>query len=255
MLGLSILTSFSPIVVLIGASIVFYKGTLSTLRPRLSLFSKQYVHGLLGLGSKFFLIQMAVIVIFYSDNIVITQLFGPSEVTTYNIAFRYFNIINTLFAIVIAPYWSAFTEAYTKGEYFWMKGNYNRLWRLWAGVVVLVIIWVIVAPVAYSLWVGERVQVSWQLNVCMGLSVIIACLNNVTVVVTNGLSKIKLQLFSATFSAIANIPLSILLGKYLGMGSAGVILATSLCLCTGSITGIIQARRLINQTATGIWNR
>ena len=255
LITLSFLNAISPLLILLTASLLLYGGSLRSLQPSWRLVKKQYVTGLLGLGSKFFIIQLAVIVIFYSDNLIIAQLFGPEEVTSYSISFRYFNIINILFSIAITPFWSAFTEAYNKQEYNWMRASYQRLWWLWLGVVVLAGCWVIMAPYAYKVWIGDRVQISRLLSLCMGLSVIIACLNNVTVVVTNGLGKIKLQLISSVFSALINIPLSVVLGKYLNMGSSGVILATSLSLIIGSTTGLLQARRLINQTATGIWNR
>ena len=51
-----------------------------------------------------------------------------------------------------------------------------------------------------------------------------------------------------------NIPLSILFAKYLQLGSAGVILATALCLMPVLILARIQYHRIINKTAKGIWN-
>lgn len=252
---LGIITAFSPVFILLIASVIYYKKVFNYLRPSISLYDRRYVSNLLSIGYKFFFIQIAVIIVFYTDNLIVTQLFGPSEVTVYNISFRYFNIINTIFAIAIAPFWSAFTEAHIKQEYDWMKTNYKWLLRLWCGVVILVIVWIIAAPMAYKVWVGDRVAVPKPLNIFMGISVIIACFNNVSVVVTNGLGKIKLQLLSSLFSAFINIPLAIFLGKYLEMGSAGVIAATSVSLLSSSIVCVIQAGRLINQTATGIWNR
>lgn len=255
LLLLGAITAFAPVIILTVASAIFFRQTFRYLSPSISLYDKKYVNDLLSIGYKFFFIQLAVIIVFYTDNLIITQLFGPSEVTVYNIAFRYFNIINTIFAILITPFWSAFTEAHIKQEFGWMRSSYNRLWWLWGGVVVLVAIWLIIAPQAYEAWVGSRIMIPRVLNVCMGLSVMIACFNNVTVVVTNGLGKIRLQLFSSFFSAFINIPLAIFLGKYLEMGSAGVMAATSISLFSGSIIGMTQARRLINRTATGLWNR
>ncbi|MBO0937948.1 hypothetical protein J2I47_15435 [Fibrella sp. HMF5335] len=251
--SLGIITAFSPVFLLIIASIFLYKGSLKHIRPFIYLYRREHVKSLLGIGSKFFLVQIAVIVIFYSDNLIITQLFGPTEVTSYNIAFRYFNVINTLFAIVIAPYWSAFTEAHMKGEYHWMRTIYRRLWWFWAGAVGLVIVGIIFASSVYEIWVGDRVQIPTMLNVCMGLSVIVACFNNVAVVVINGLGKIKLQLILSFLSATINIPLCVFLGKHLNMGSTGVILATSLSLLCGSVGSVLQAHRLLNRSATGIW--
>jgi len=54
---------------------------------------------------------------------------------------------------------------------------------------------------------------------------------------------------------IINIPLSILFGKYLGWGSTGVVLATCFSLGYSVILRPIQYHKLINNTATGIWNK
>lgn len=255
LINLAILNAVCPLVVLLITSFWLYNGSLSFLKPVPRFFRRVHIRGLLGLGSKFFIIQLAVVIIFYSDNLIITQLFGPEYVTPYNISYRYFNIINTFFAIMLTPFWSAFTEAHVKGEYDWMRASYKRLWWLWLGIVGLVLVWIILAPTIYALWVGKRVQIPFLLTLCMGLSIIVMCLNNITVVVINGLGKIKLQLFSALFSAAINLPLSILFGQYLGLGSAGVILATTLSLLSGSVIGFLQARRLLNRTAAGIWNQ
>ena len=52
--------------------------------------------------------------------------------------------------------------------------------------------------------------------------------------VTNGLGRIKLQMFTAIIGAVLNIPLSIFFAKYMGMGISGIKLATLIC-CLGSI--------------------
>ena len=68
------------------------------------------------------------------------------------------------------------------------------------------------------------------------------------------MGKIKLQIINASIAAIINIPLSIFLAKYVGLGSAGVIIATSVTLLIYLIFGKIQYEKIINNKATGIWN-
>ncbi|GAB3576058.1 O-antigen export protein [Spirosoma luteolum] len=252
---LAIVTFISPIVVLLVASVVLYIGPLQEYRPALALYNKQYIRDLLSLGYKFFVIQMAVIVLFYTDNLVITQLFGPGEVTTYNVAFRYFNAINTIFIIAITPYWSAFTEAFVKNDRSWMNRTYRHLQKLWLGLVILVVVMILVADVVYAFWVSDRVVVPKLLSVTTGLFVVISCWNNVTVAVVNGVGKVRLQLYYSLASAALNIPLAILFGKYLQLGSAGVMLATSLSLSIGSVVGGLQAKKILNGTAYGLWNK
>jgi O-antigen/teichoic acid export membrane protein len=250
---LAMVTAFSPIVMLFFASAVFYRGRLKKYRPAFKLVDLIYSKSLLSLGYKFFFIQIAYVVLFYTDNLIITQLFGPAEVTTYNIAFRYFNAIGTMFAIAITPYWSAFTEAYVKNDTAWMQTTYRYLKRLWVGLAVSVIIMILMSDRVYSLWIGDRVYIPLQLSIWMGVSVIITCWNNVTVSVINGTGKIKVQLYSSFVAAIINIPMAIAFGKYLSMGSAGVILATCLSLLIGAVLGAVQASKLINDKASDIW--
>ena len=252
---LAVVTALSPIVVLLIGGFVLYRNRLRMYRPAFHLANLKHAKGLLSLGYKFFFIQMAVIVLFYTDNLIITQLFGPAAVTTYNVAFRYFNAANTLFMIAVTPYWSAFTEASVKGDTIWMKQTYYYLQKLWVGLVAAVILMVLVSDLAYSAWVGNRVAIPMQLSICMGLFIMVTCWNNIMAAVVNGLGKVKLQLYFSAFAAIINVPLAILLGQTLGMGSAGVILATSLSLSICSVLCGLQARKLISGTARGIWNQ
>lgn len=255
LLYVAILTAVSPLIVLLISSFLYFKNRLRLYQPSYKLAKLVYAKSLLSLGYQYFFIQMAVIVVFYTDNILITHLFGPSEVTTYNVAFRYFNAINTLFVIAIAPYWSAFTEAFIKNDVDWMKRTYRYLKGLWLGLIVVVALMIVTSDNIYSLWVGNRVHVPLKLTICMGLFIIVSCWNSVTVTVINGVGKVRLQLYYALLAAISNVPLAILFGRNLGMGSAGIILASSVSLLFGSVFGEIQARKLIAGTAKGIWGR
>ncbi|PHK16080.1 hypothetical protein VF13_40525 [Nostoc linckia z16] len=252
---LATVTAFSPIAVLLVAGLVLYRGRLKAYRPTLRMADMRQTKDLLQLGYKFFVIQLAVLVIFYTDNLIINQLFGPLAVTNYNIAFRYFNAINTIFAIAITPYWSAFTEAYVKHDSAWMLKTYRYLQRLWLLLVVVVAIMIFSADKVYAIWVGDRINVPFKVSLFMGLFTVISCWNNVTVAVVNGVGKVRLQLYYSLISAVINIPLAILFGQTLGLGSAGVVMATCVSLSIGSLFGAIQAERIIKGTATGIWNR
>ncbi len=251
---LAAVSAISPVIILIVAGAYLYRGRLRLYRPSFSLASREHTGSLLSLGYKFFVIQIAVVVIFYTDNVIIAQLFGPAEVTTYNVAFRYFNAISMLFMIAITPYWSAFTEAAILKDKTWMIQTYRYLQKLWLGLILVIVLMILIATPVYTAWIGNRVRVPLSLNIFMGLFVAISCWNNITVAVINGLGKIKLQLYLSILASIINIPLSVYFGQYLNLGSSGVILATCATLLTGSFLSAIQANKLINATARGLWN-
>ncbi|MVM29569.1 oligosaccharide flippase family protein [Spirosoma sp. HMF4905] len=251
---LAIITACSPVIVLLISGIALYQNQLKIYRPSFRLADLAYARSLLSLGYKFFFIQIAFVTLFYTDNLIITQLFGPAEVTTYNIAFRYFNAISTIFAIAITPYWTAFTEASVKKDTLWMKKTYSYLQKLWVVLVSIVILMILASNIVYSLWVGDRVFIPLKLSIGMGLSAIVIGWNVITAAITNGLGKIKLQLYFSIVAAIINVPLAIFFGKSLDLGITGVILATIASLIGGTILGSWQVYKLLHGTADGIWN-
>ena len=151
-----------PAVTYLIAYLILFNTKYRNLRPTFKLIRLQYAQGLLGLGVQFFLIQIACMVIFTSSNIIITQLFGPQEVTPYNIAFKYFSIITMGVGIIMAPIWSAITDAYTKRDYPWIQHQMKILLKIWTGIVICVILMLIISGPIYDLWIGDTVNIPFQ---------------------------------------------------------------------------------------------
>lgn len=63
-------------------------------------------------------------------NIIISRVQGPEVVTQYNLAYRFFNVLLMVVVIVLNPFWSAFTEAYAKRDYNWMR-SVRKNWNYW----------------------------------------------------------------------------------------------------------------------------
>ncbi|SFD22970.1 oligosaccharide flippase family protein [Spirosoma endophyticum] len=252
---LALVAAGSPLVVLGISSWVLYQKRLIAYRPTFTQIRFKQARQILSLGYTFFLIQLAFIVVFYTDNLLINQFFGSAAVASYNIAFRYFTITNTLFGLVIVPYWSAFTEAFVKQDVAWMQRTHQMMYRLWAGLVGVVILMVLVAQPVYSVWVGQRIHIPSSLNLSLGLFVVITGWNLISSTVTNSAGKMRLQIWYALACILTNIPLAFLLSKTLGLGSSGVVLASVVSLGYGAVLGPIQAHKLIKGTASGIWNR
>lgn len=93
--------------------ITFY-GKYKNLRPSIKFVNSSSVKELFLIGAKFFVLQIAGIILFFSTNIIISKLYSPSMVTPYQIANRYFMVAMLLFTIICVPYWSATTDAYAK---------------------------------------------------------------------------------------------------------------------------------------------
>ena len=192
-------------------------------------------------------------IIFTSANLIITQLFGPEQVTPYNIAFKYFSVITMLVGIIMTPMWSAITDAYTRNDLKWIRTQMSILIKIWVAVVVCVALMLIIAQPVYHFWIGNAVNIPYRLSLFMGLYVIISSWNNIYAFFINGVGKVRIQMYSSILSCIFFLPLTYWLTPYMGVD--GVILA--MCIVLLFSTGIlpVQYHKIINRTASGIWNK
>lgn len=250
---LAFVTGVSQIIVLLLATLVFFNGKFSHYRPSLEFVDFKYGRSLMGLGGKFFIIQLAGVFVFQTTNIIITQLMGPEMVTTYNIAYRYFAIATMITSIVTVPFWSAFTEAYIKGDFNWMRSIVKKLNIFFAGVVVLILLMLMFSDYAYKLWIGDKVVIPWGLSLIMAVNMAFTVRWNLFILLINGTGKIRLQLLLNITMSFLFVPVALVLGKKYGL--QGVVFANLLINLIYAILVPIQSDKILNQKATGIWNK
>ena len=251
----SVFYSLIPLLVLVFFNIYLFTGRYKRYRPSINYYNRNYLKRIAGLGVKFFVIQIAAVILFSTDNFIITHLFGPAEVVPYNLAFKYFSVVAMCYSLLMAPYWSAFTEAYAKKDISWIRASVARIQKIWLLVPIVLLILAAKANWFYVFWVGVDVVVPQLMTLSMALYVLLLTFNMIYVQFINGVGKIKLQLIVSVIVIIVNVPLSIFLADYINLGSAGVIVAKSICLLIPMLLWRIQYIRLINGTATGIWNK
>ena len=250
---LGIGSSLIPVIVLIIASLILFPKLYKKIAPSLKKIELAYSKDLVKLGHQFFVIQIAGLILFATDSMIITQLFGPADVTVYNVAYRYFFVIGQVFTVVITPFWSAVTEAYIKEDFVWLKKATGKILKIWLILTFVVFIMVIFSSFVYSIWVGESIIVPFSLSVVMGIFVILFNWTNVFAYFINGTGKVRLQYYNSIFIAAANIPLSIYFARNLNMGITGVMAATCVCISLGAVWAPIQYRKIISNTDKGIW--
>ena len=130
--ALALAFSGIPCLLLLVVSILmFYGKRYKIVAPSLHYIRFSLTKKILGLGGQFFVIMISMLFIFQFINIILSRVEGPEAVTQYNIAYKYFNVLNMVFVIVLTPFWSAFTDAYVKKDYNWMSGIVKKLEFLW----------------------------------------------------------------------------------------------------------------------------
>ena len=253
LITLALILSGIPQAVLIIASILLYSKRYSPYRPSFRAAKFRLVKDILGMGGKFFIITTSMLFIFQIINIVISRELGPEAVTEYNIAYKYFNTAYMIVVLVLNPFWAAFTDAYTTGNFDWMRGKARQLERMWLVLVPILAIMLAVAQPVYHLWIGDSVSVSAAVNISVAVYISILSLANVYMYMLNGIGKVKIQLYIyLAFALIAFPSMSFLCHRF---GIPGLLTIPIAVYTIQALTLRIQTYKIINQKACGLWNK
>ncbi|MDC1683723.1 MATE family efflux transporter, partial [Phocaeicola vulgatus] len=205
----------------------------------------------IGLGAQFFIIMVCMLFIFQVINIIIVRVCGPENVTAYNIAYKYFNILNMAMMIIVTPFWSACADAYTKKDFLWMKNVIEKMEMIWKLSICVLIIMILVSSTFYDIWVGDSVKISLSLSVMVGVYILVQNLCGIYIYMINGTSKIRLQLVVYLVSAFISVPTMYFLCSKYGI-TVMLLVPISVCLIQAFVAKK-QLTKIIRGTASGIW--
>lgn len=245
-------TMTSCVAFLLAAIPLFWKHP--ELKPSLRFFDKSLGKKIVGKGFGFFVIQISsCLVIFGAANFFITQSCGPAAVTTYNIAYKFFNLLVIAYTIILAPMWNAYTDAYVKGDMQWIKATFNKALKFWVLSICGGLGILLICNLFYKLWIGNMVNVPLSVSASTLVYVCFFNLNNCATYLINGLNKIFVQIIISLAVTTLYIITVLAFGRKLGV--EGIVLSMAASYAVMSVVHLYQCRKLINGKADGIWNK
>ena len=224
------------------------------LRPGFSQISFAEARGVMSLGVKFFIMQISSVVLFMTANILISKLFTPAMVTPYQITYRYFSLFLVIFTVICMPYWNATTDAYERGDMAWIRNATRRLRLMTIAICLAMGVMLMVSDWVYDLWIGQGTQIDFRMSAMMALYILILIYSMRYSYFINGIGKLRMQLIFTTGAALLFIPLA----YYVAHATHSIIwFMAVMCLVNipGLIVNRIQFSKLINSSATGLWNK
>lgn len=242
----------TPVIILLVSTVYLFGTELKAHMPAIKFIDRKSATGLLSVGSAFFIIQIGALVLYETDNIVITRTLGPLAVTSFNIAYKYFSILTIIFTIIITPYWSAFTDAFAKDDIGWIKMSLKKIKETWVYVSIAAFLFYFIADTFYRLWIGNSIVVSRGLSLSMAAYVIVQGWMVVHAYLLNGVGKLRVQLILVIFTGFINIPLSVYLIQLIGL--PGTVIANVLVMLFMNVFLTRQCYLILNRKATGVWD-
>lgn len=241
----------APTLVYLIAYPITFAGRYKYMSPSAKYFQKKYVRTLFSMGVLFFITQLGALLLFSTTNLIISHLFGPENVTPYNIAYRYFSAVTIGMNIIVSPLWSAATDAYARKDFEWIRSSIKKLQRLLYVVGGGIVVMILVSGYVYKIWIGSNVTIPLMMTVSMGLYTYVVVWSLSYSNFLNGLGKLYIQAINTITVGILFIPLAIYMGTHVGL--YGIVLSLCVANLSGAVLNTLQLNKIIKNKAIGIW--
>lgn len=178
-------------------------------------------------GIRFFLMGIAVLVIYNTDNLIISHYLGPLAVTSYAITFQLFTMGFSIITAGNLVLWPMHAHAVSSEDWTWIQQTCNCTCQLL--VILGGLLWI--GGIAFvqefiTLWVGPAGYSGLVVIIALGGYGYMLSLVNTYVMLLNGLNRNKNVVIIGALEAVFNLGISLILVKKLGIG--GVALGTFL---------------------------
>lgn len=203
--------------------------------PKMKNVSFDHFKKIFSLGKDFLVIQLTLIILFSTDNILIITMLGPKDVTTYSIIYKLFSMIIVILNVIMGSLWPNFTEAYEKKDIAWIKKVLKMLIVIFLAVVTLAIILGYFLDAVLIIWLGTVLDYPKLLIIIMVVYVFVHSISSIFGSLLSSINKVKEQRIMVIIQAAVNIPLSVFFVKVIDLGISGIILGTVISLLISAI--------------------
>jgi O-antigen/teichoic acid export membrane protein len=219
-----------PIIGNILNGVYFFVFRRRGLVPRISDLRISLAKQMLWIGFFFLLMQIAIAIINYSDNIIIARILGPEAVTNYAVPAKLFALISAVIGLFLSPLWPAYGEAIAKGDDQWANSILIKSILLTFMICTLATFFLLIfgEKILYF-WIGASVAFSLKLWFGLGIWTTLSAILTAITFFLNALKKISFQAIFTIITAFFALPTKIILVGTFGI--PGVILGNIL-MCT-----------------------
>jgi O-antigen/teichoic acid export membrane protein len=176
-------------------------------------------------GVGLFILQVAGLAVFNTDNFIIAHFLGPAQVTPYSITLKLVGYTAAIQTIMTPALWPAYAEAWARGDLRWIRRTLGLMTLASVGAAcvgcIILIIW---GKSLIRLWAGAAAVPTQTLIVLMCVWIIICTFMANTSTVLAASKQLRMLAWLSVAVAFTNLAASIWLVQRIG--SVGVILGT-----------------------------
>ena len=211
-----------------------------SVKPRLSVITK-----LIFTGSKFFWIQLCLLVLNGSNEFLILSINNAENVVHYQVYFKVFSVFLIAFSTLTIPLWSAIgqAKALKNNERILKINKYMKLILLVSvlGMVTLCFL----LPYIFNLWLGEKsVPHNYQTSVIFSVYIFVMMGINYSACIANGFNKIGVQVKCMNLAVILKFSILYIFLNYVNKWS-DIIVITILALLPALVIQYVFSQRIL----------
>ena len=233
-----------PIIVIAMSNLLLFSRDYKQIAPSLRDVDFKTAPDLFKLGVQFFIIQIAGVIQFQMTNFLIIHYFGATEVTEYNIAYKYFNIPYMFWCIILTPIWAAVTDAITNNDYNWVRGAMKKYLMLFVVFIAGSLLMLALSKPFFNIWVGNSVSVPFQVSFWVMIFNLAMMYGSIFVNILNGAGILRVQTIASVLSPAVFLGLCFLF-IHLGWGVKSILIASVIANFNGLLLAPMQCHNLL----------
>lgn len=202
---------------LLATVIAFFGTSLKTCRPSFEFIDKGIARQIFSIGVGFFVTQILFMLLTNTNEIIISRVYSSEFVVEYNIYFKLFTIIGSLYMLALTPMWSKVTKDLMEKKYGTLIKT-NRVLLLISFVASLTEFALIpFLQMVINIWLGDKaITVNYITALIFAFYGSTYILNVVLTTIANGIGKLKTQMIFYGIGVVLKIPVILLLANLTG---------------------------------------
>lgn len=228
---------------LLAASVLIFAGPMKDCLPKIRYVDRAKARSVLTLGGIFFLCQILYMVIANTNEFFVTQYTNPGNVVEYQIYYKLFSLISTVYMLALTPVWSAVSKANSENDMGWLRRLNIIIFKVSLLAVAAEFLLIPFLQLVINIWLQEEaIQVNYIYALSFALFGAAMVYQSGVSTIVCGIGKMKLQAICYAVGVVGKFVIIDLGIKYTGSWIF-VVLANALILIPYCILQQLQLNR------------
>ena len=206
---------------------------------------KSFTISFLKLGVKYMIIELGILMIFSSDNYIISNAFSTNKVAVYEVVNKLFQFPFLILFAVLSPLWSMFAANYVQRNKTLLLQSFKQFNLLFVLVILAVAALSFLIPYIIPIWINQTIHYPNYLILFLSITILLRIYVTFYAFFINGIGQLNFYLLLIIISVCIKLPLSYFFVR-LGFDINSVVLSSLFIMLLWVIFIPYRCYRIVN---------